>query len=93
MTVWDELGWTDPDRREEAIDRLLARLEIEEPLSPTEVKITAALSHGMGEKGAAEIYGVSYQTVRTHSQRARRKMRAKNNVHLVAICLRRGVID
>ena len=95
--VWDELGWTDPDRRDAAADRMLARIRAavppEAPLTHAELRVVRALSHGRGERGAADVCGIGYETVRSHTLNARRKLRAKNTTHLVGLALREGLID
>src|SRR5262245_17049467 len=94
MGVWDDLGWTDPDRRDAAIDRLVDDLSAKkETLSEVERRTVLYLSYGLGERGAAEMLGVSYETARTHTQHARRKLCAKNIAHLVALALRQKLIE
>ena len=50
-------------------------------------------SHGLRERECADAMGVSEETVKTHLDFARRKLRAKNTAHAVAIALRLGLID
>ena len=97
--VWQRIGWTDPDRRDEALERLVQHMNNtptdpygDKPLSPVEFRIVTALSYGVGDKGAAALCDVSYHTARSHIKHAQAKLRAKNSVHMVAKALRQGII-
>lgn len=95
-SIWDELGWTDPDRRNEAIDRILNDMaHAPKPntnLTPAELRVVYCLSYGLGSRGAAEMCNITYETARDHSKHARRKLRARDTTHLIAIAIRRGLI-
>lgn len=73
--------------------RFSARRVDDTPLSPAEMKVVTALSHGLSYDEAAAALGLAVDTVKTHLQIARRKLRAKNTVHLCAIALRRTLIS
>lgn len=61
-------------------------------VTPGQVRILEALSHGMGYKGAADLLGLSPETIKWQAQGARYRLRAKNTTHAVAIALRKGLI-
>lgn len=91
----------DPDRRDDALERIQATIDLADRIWPTHVlphltpgqtRVVEALSHGLGYSGAAEVLGMSEHTVQTHVKRAMRSMRAKNQAHLVAEALRHGMI-
>lgn len=89
--------WPDADRRDDALLRLLARVDNTLPrrdsLAPMETRVLEALSHGLGYKGAAEVLGVGIETVKSDVVRARRALQAKDATHAVAIALRSGLIQ
>ena len=108
--------WSDPDRREAALERVLLRTEgyatinrgkgqrraylvrlVEAPFraepTPGELRVIEAISHGLTTEQAAELLGVSAHTVKSQLKRAAPRMAAKNTLHLVALCLRRGLIS
>lgn len=107
MSVWEEIGWVDPLRREEALYRLaraLGKRSLEdiyvdgkklstEELTEAEIRIVNALSHGVGQQGVADILGLSIFTVKTHLKRIKAKLGAKDSIHVVAKALREGIID
>lgn len=62
-------------------------------LSKREKEVLVALSHGLGRQGSADALGVDLETIKTHTTRARRKLRAKDTTHAVAIALRTGLIS
>ena len=96
------MDWPDPDRRDAALLRCLEdvyRAEGLRPAPPRATGVTAAelraleaFSHGLGRTGTADALGVTLETVKTLTVRARRKLRAKDTTHAVAIALRRGLI-
>ncbi len=99
-----ELLWPDPDRRDAALLRCLEdvyRAEGECPAEPRDSRqVTAAelralegFSHGLGRTGTADALGVTLETVKTLTVRARRKLQAKDTTHAVAIAIRRGLIS
>ncbi len=93
---WEKVGWTDADRREAALDRVIdkmGRVVGPDSLTEGELRIVRAISYGLGDQGTADLYGIGYETVRSHVVNARRKVAAKNVAHLVAIALREGLIE
>lgn len=103
----DELreSWPDPDRRHYALLRLGRRIAAEkrpgiyeaEPvpgeLSATERAAIQAASHGLNADEAAEVLGLTFESLKHAQKYARRKLAAKNTTHAVAIALRRGLIQ
>ena len=61
-------------------------------LTPRELRVVIAISHGLGRKGTADVLGISEETVKTRLRLASRRAGAKNTTHLVSICLREGWI-
>lgn len=61
--------------------------------SPAELRVLQCLSHGMTRQMAADSLFLSVETVKTHTQNARRALAAKNTLHAVAIALRLGMIE
>jgi DNA-binding NarL/FixJ family response regulator len=61
-------------------------------LTPTQVRVLEALSRGLGDNGAADVLGVTTESVKTSSQLARRKLKAKNTTHACCEALRQGLI-
>ena len=95
MTSLPGNGWNDPDRSDVALTRLLARVQLEEcerDITETERRYLLAAGCGLRERETAFVYGVSVDSVRKGLTRARRKLRAKNTTHAVAIAIRRGLI-
>jgi DNA-binding NarL/FixJ family response regulator len=87
--------WPDPDRRDDALIRCLTDVYAYEPpdaLTPQEVRVIGALSHGLGDNGAADTLGLSFESVKLSSKLARRKLRAKNTTHACCEALRQGLI-
>lgn len=78
---------------ESIIDRVSAGdLSRSEKLSKRELEVLLLLSHGCTLAQAADALGIGYETARSHRQRARFKLRAKNVTHTVALALRLGAI-
>jgi DNA-binding CsgD family transcriptional regulator len=76
-------------------DRLMQRMARMQPsdiLTASELKTLAAMSYGMVMQEIAVTYGVHISTVRDHLMKARRKLRAKNTTHAVALAIRQGLI-
>ena len=63
------------------------------PLTAHELRMLSGFSVGLNEKGVAELCGVTFQTVHVAMKSAKRKLRAKNLPHAVALALRAGLID
>ena len=62
-------------------------------LTPQELRIFHALAQGLNSCGVGEALGITSSTVKTHTERARRKLHARNTVHAVALCYERGLFD
>lgn len=90
-----EQEWPDEDRRHEALINALIDVYSYEPeadLSPAETRVVEALSHGLGQKGAAEVLGLSVFTINAHMKHISSKLRAKNTTQACCEALRRGLI-
>lgn len=105
MTVWDEIGWVDPKRRETAILRLAKKLgsfdaphndrsniTTKQELSPAQLRTLEDFSHGLTAVEIAEKRFLSPWTVRSQMKVILRKLGAKNTVHAVSIAIRKGMI-
>jgi DNA-binding NarL/FixJ family response regulator len=62
-------------------------------LSADEKQVVEWISHGLTDKMIAEVLGKSVWTVRDQAKAARNAVAAKTRAHLVAIALRRGLIE
>lgn len=62
-------------------------------LTPREIEVLELYAHGMSSKTIARYLFINFETVRTHSSHARRKLEARNTTHAVAISIRRGYIQ
>lgn len=110
----DEL-WPDPDRRDSALERLLARVVVDEQRdndpdaftaarthelerlrkrvpTPPELRALTAISHGLQSAEAAFVLGYTPRGMEEKLRNVRRKLRAKNTAHAVALALRAGFI-
>jgi DNA-binding NarL/FixJ family response regulator len=87
--------WPDPDRRDEALERLAGRIgrQPDEALTPEQARTLELLSHGVGVKGTAELTHYSISTIASHVRAARRILQAKDTTHAVANALRAGIIS
>jgi len=104
MGSLDEL-WPDPDRRDEALAAIQARMagkrqfpqrggrRAKLTLTPVEIRCLQAASYGLQMADAAAAFGMGYETVQTHLKYARRKLRAKNTTHACCEAIRRGLIS
>jgi DNA-binding CsgD family transcriptional regulator len=61
-------------------------------LSPSEQRILLCLSVGLNNRMAADVLGVSEDTIRSQVASARAKLGAKNQAHAVALAIRSGQI-
>lgn len=61
-------------------------------LSESELRVLEAFSRGMTAEMAAELLGVSPETVKTQVKSARYRLRAKNTTHACCEALRLGLI-
>ena len=59
-------------------------------LTPQELRIFHALARGLNTCEVGEALGVASSTVKTHTERGRRKLHARNTVHAVALCYEMG---
>jgi DNA-binding NarL/FixJ family response regulator len=87
--------WPDPDRRDDALLRLLVDVYQAEPsvnLTPHETRIVEAFSHGMTERDAAAVLGLTFDSVHETAKLCRRKMLVKNMTHACCEALRQGLI-
>jgi DNA-binding CsgD family transcriptional regulator len=66
-----------------------------EPLDATarELEVLRYTSYGLKWRECADAMGIAPDTVMAHLSHVRRKLRAKNTAHAVAIALRLGLID
>jgi len=62
-------------------------------LTQAQTEVVLYLSHGLTPKMLAEVLGKSQHTIESQIRRARQAVNAKNSAQLVAIALRRGLID
>jgi DNA-binding CsgD family transcriptional regulator len=89
--------WPDPDRREDALQRLAER--VAQPrrsgvrLTPHQVRCLQAASHGLQAHETAEAFGVGVESVKTHLKLARRALAAKTTTQAVAEALRQGLME
>ena len=61
-------------------------------LSQGEVRVLEAFSRGMTAEMAAEILGVTIETVKSQLKSARYRIRAKNTTHACCEALRQGLL-
>jgi DNA-binding CsgD family transcriptional regulator len=61
-------------------------------VTPAEVNVLRCLSQGTGIDGAADLLSKSEWTIRDQILSARRRLRAKDNAHAVALAIRQGLI-
>ena len=90
-----ERDWPDPDRRDAALLRCLERTYRSQHLvqpTPSQLRVLAALSHGVDQRGAAELLGITFETVKTQLRDAKRRLGCKTTAHAVAEALRRDLI-
>lgn len=94
--VWDEIDWTDPDKRDQALERLAADIGAAvhpgPELSHSEKRALVCASHGLTAQMTAELLFLSEETIKTQLLTARGKLRAKNTLHAVALAIRAGLI-
>lgn len=90
------------------VTRLAAAVRIGRPLQPgtamrdragtplltySELRALSVLSYGLTVPMAAELLGLSEETVSRQLASARRRLGAKNSTHAVALAIRRGVLQ
>lgn len=61
-------------------------------LTPAELRVVGAMSHGLTAEMAGDLFQVSPETVKRQLKAARFRLEAKNTAHAVANALRRGYI-
>jgi hypothetical protein len=89
-------AWPDDDRRDDALQRLLLRVLEQrgngaggaDDVTPSQLRYLYAASIGLDWNHAADLYGVSRETVRTELYRARLCLAAKNTTHAVSTAIR-----
>lgn len=86
-------SWSDPDRRDAALERVAAAVATDIPLTPRELSMILLLSHGVTIRESQTMLGVSEWTARCHAKRGREKLQARSNAHAVATALRLGLIS
>ena len=101
MSVLDD-AWPDPDRRDEALERLARNLQRggiaprhgdnEFGLSPMEIRCLRAASYGQTTVDTGALFGLSPASIASHLRWARRRLRAKTTAHAVAEALRHDLI-
>lgn len=64
-----------------------------EIMTPCELRVVQAMSYGMTREMAAELLGVSGETVKTQLESIRFRLKAKNTTHACCEALRRGLIS
>ena len=77
------------------IDSGLARAELAGgslDLTEREAEVLTLLADGLSHEEIGERLRISGETVRTHLQKARRRLGAENRTHAVALALRNGLI-
>ena len=62
------------------------------PLTHRETEIVRLLAEGNTAQEIAEKLYISFDTIRTHRRNILKKMDSKNTPHLVATCIRQGII-
>jgi DNA-binding CsgD family transcriptional regulator len=61
-------------------------------VSPRELDTLRASSHGMVGQEVAALLGIGEESVKSYLASARRKLRAKNTTHAVALAIRAGIL-
>jgi DNA-binding CsgD family transcriptional regulator len=97
MTDADENGWVDTLLRDLADAPLLrdergAVFGRRSELTPAELRVIGAMSHGLTAGMAADLFTVSPETIKRQLKAARFRLQAKNTAHAVANAIRRGDI-
>jgi DNA-binding CsgD family transcriptional regulator len=84
--------WDDPDKRDDALERVLARVLRPAPLTKSELGVVFLSSHGLRYEQIGEMMHVSPGSARYYAKHARAKINAQTGMHLVATALRLGLI-
>jgi DNA-binding NarL/FixJ family response regulator len=85
--------WSDPDKRDDALIRMAARLVAADPLSTHELAVVFLASHGVSADNTAAWLHLSAWTVKDYRATARHKLGATTLTHAVATALRTGLIS
>lgn len=75
-----------------AVDVLRAETQAGTPVTGAEVDVLRCLAAGTGIDGAADLLAKSRNTVASQLVTARRRLRAKDTPHAVALAIRQGLI-
>jgi DNA-binding CsgD family transcriptional regulator len=62
-------------------------------VSPGELRALQGYAVGLSAAEIAAVHGVSERTITTQTERARRKLRAKNTTHAVVLALLSGLLN
>jgi DNA-binding CsgD family transcriptional regulator len=62
------------------------------PLSPRERDVLRAASKGLNTAATGQVLGIAMETVKTHRERVRAKLRTPSTAAAVAVALREGFI-
>jgi DNA-binding CsgD family transcriptional regulator len=85
--------WSDPDKREAALERVAWRIERAGPLTGRELAVVFLASHGVMRRRAAEMLNIAPGTAAHYAKGAQAKLGASNQAHTVATALRLGLIS
>jgi DNA-binding CsgD family transcriptional regulator len=88
-------GWDDPDRRDDALDRVAAAANIHQPrtvLRPAEINVARCISHGLDRAATAETLGITYETVKQHLKTLRATLACKTTTQACCEAIRQGLI-
>jgi DNA-binding CsgD family transcriptional regulator len=85
--------WSDPDKREAALQRIARRLARADPLTTEELALVFLASHGVPRGVSGEWLNLAPSTVTRYLHRARMKLYAATTEHAVATALRLGLIS
>ncbi len=58
-----------------------------------EVQILSLMANGIRNEKIAKRLGIKLQTVRNHLQNIAKKLRAENQAHAVALCVKYGILE
>lgn len=99
MLEADENGWVDALLRDIACAPVLTDergIGYPNPgsydLTPAELRVVEAMSHGLTSRMAGDLLCVSHETVRSQLKAVRFRLKAKNTAHAVANALRQELI-
>jgi DNA-binding CsgD family transcriptional regulator len=86
-------AWSDPDRRDAALERVAAAVAAPTTLTKQQLAMVFLLSHGRTIMESASVLTISEWTARTYAKEARERLQARSNAHAVATALRLGLIS